>query len=139
MPLVGPALGAGGRAYAQEAAPGLENLQAVAVLDGGDGRGLQRDIAADFENGGPHIGLANGGRARRTAAAAGQAQNQRGRHRNLAYGTRMHNCMVAPVAERPMRFATGAFSQRRHAAAAGQLWDDGLEQALFKMRRTSGS
>ena len=27
----------------------------------------------------------------------------------------------------------------RYAAAAGQIGDDGLEQALFKMRRTSGS
>ena len=90
MPLVGPALGAGGRAYTQEATPGLENLQAVAVLDAGDGRGLQGDIATDLENGWPHIGLTDGGRAWRPAATASQAQHQRGRQRHLAYGTRMH-------------------------------------------------
>jgi hypothetical protein len=56
--------------------------------------------------------------------------------------------MVAPAAERPMRILppvcsspdnpTGGEERRRYPGAE-QLWNDGLEQALFKMRRTSGS
>ncbi len=59
LPLVGPSLRAAGRSYAEKCPAFLENLETRTVLDVSHGSGLHGKVAADFENGGSHIRLAD--------------------------------------------------------------------------------
>ena len=72
LALVGPSLDTARGAYSQEAPAHLENFQAVAMLDGGNGGRLKRNVAADLQDGGTDEGFADRLRARRTFGTAGK-------------------------------------------------------------------
>ena len=86
LALVGPSFGAAGGAYAEEAAAGLENLQTVAMLDGGDSGRLKGDVAADLEDGGTNEGFADRLRARRSFGTAAEHEQSEAML-TLCYGT----------------------------------------------------
>ena len=89
LTLVGPSLGSAGGAHSQEAAAHLQNFQAVAMLDRGNGGRLKRNIASDLQDGGTNEGLADRLCARRSFRTA-EKQEQNGCRAYLCYGTEEH-------------------------------------------------
>src|SRR5579859_4692136 len=57
---VGPAFGAGSGADSEEPAAALEDVEVIAVLDGGDAGGLDCHVGEDLESGGPDVGFSDG-------------------------------------------------------------------------------
>ncbi len=60
LTFVGPTFDAALGAHAKEAALGLEDFQAVAMFDGGDGGRLERNVATELQCGGADEGFADG-------------------------------------------------------------------------------
>ena len=86
LALFGPAFRAIGCAHSQKRTALLENLQAVAMLDGGNGGRLKRNVTAYLQDGGTNERLTDRLCARRSFGTA-EDQEQNGYEAYLCYGT----------------------------------------------------